>query len=199
VEVDEGVLSSDSAAGLRYAELPAAVVTAGARGIEKVLKERLPDKLSVTLFADPVTKASSLPGETREAFAARLKAAGTGGDEVKLREKLEKKKRDLEVARQSLSGRKAETWAAVGSAILSNIGLLTGKKRTVSGAGSVLSKNRMENTAEARVASLEAEVASLEASVAEIAEVDPSRFEERSVVPARSDVKVLRYDLVWVY
>ena len=29
--------------------------------------------------------------------------------------------------------------------------------------------------------------------------VDASRFEERTITPSRSEVKVLRYDLVWVY
>jgi hypothetical protein len=199
IEVEEGALAQEGPPSLRYAELPAALLTAGARGIEKTLKERLADKLALTLLADPVTKSTSLPGESREAFAARLRAEGGGEDAAKLRERLDRKKRELATARQALSGRKAETWAALGSAILSNIGLLTGKKRTVSGAGSVLTKNRMENSAEARVAALEAEVASLEAQLVALSEVDPGRFEERPVVPARSDVKVLRYDLVWVY
>jgi DNA helicase HerA-like ATPase len=199
VVVEESVLKEEGPASLRYAELPGFVVSAGARGIEKALKERLPDKLAVTLLLDPVTKSSSLPGETRDAFAARLRSAGGDEDTARLREKLEKKKRDLDAARQALSGRKAETWAAVGSAILSNIGLFTGRKRTVSGAGSVLSKNRMENTAESKVAALEAEASALEEQIGALATVDPQRFEEKPVVPGRSDVKVLRYDLVWVY
>ena len=29
--------------------------------------------------------------------------------------------------------------------------------------------------------------------------IDPERLQPRAVVPGRSDVKVLRYDLVWVY
>jgi DNA helicase HerA-like ATPase len=199
IELVESALKEEAPATLRYAELPESLISAGARGIEKALKERLPDKLTVTLLDDPVTKSTSLPGESREAFAARLKGEGAGEDEARLREKLDKKKRDLDAARQSLSGRKTETWVAMGSAILSNIGLFTGRKRTVSGAGSVLTKNRMENSAEARVAALEAEVGALEGQLAALSEVDPQRFEERPVVPSRTDVKVLRYDLVWVY
>ena len=199
IEVDEAGLREEGPAGLRYSELPEAVVSAGARGIEKALKERLPAKLGVTLLLDPVSKASSLPGETREAFAARVSREAASGDAARLSQKLEKKQRDLAAARQALSGRKAETWAAMGSAILSNIGLLTGRKRTISGAGSVLSRNRMENSAEAKVAALEAEVGELEAQLAAFSQVDPGRFEEKAVVPGRSDVKVLRYDLLWVY
>ena len=199
IELEESALVMEGPAGLRYSELPEAVVSAGARGIEKALKERLPDKLAVTLLVDPVTRTTSLPGESREAFALRLSAAGASADEARLRQRLEKKKRELDAARQSLSGRKAETWAAMGSAILSNIGLITGRKRTVSGAGSVLSKNRMENSAEARVAALEAEASDLEGQLAALSAVDPQRLEEKPVVPARSDVKILRYDLVWVY
>jgi len=199
IELEEGALETEGPAGLRYPELPEAVVSAGARGIEKALKERLPDKLAVTLFVDPVTKSTSNPGESREAFAARLGTAGASGDEARLGQRLEKKKRELDAARQSLSGRKAETWAAMGTAILSNIGLILGKKRTISGAGSVLSKNRMENSAEARVGALEAEVGELQGQLAALSEVDPQRLEEKPVVPARSDVKLLRYDLVWVY
>ena len=63
----------------------------------------------------------------------------------------------------------------------------------------MLTKNRMENTAEARVEALRAEVADLEAKVAELGSVDAGRFEERPLVPGRGDVKILRYDLLWVY
>jgi hypothetical protein len=155
----------------------------------------------VTVFSDPVTKTSSSPGETREDFAGRLAAAGGGDKAAKLRDKLDKKKGDLLLKQQDLSGRKQEKWMALGSAILSNIGLLTGKKKNVSlgGAGSVLSKNRMENTAEARVEALQAEIAALEEELAALAEVDPARFEETQLVPAKTSVKLLRYDVVWVY
>ena len=87
----------------------------------------------------------------------------------------------------------------MGTAILSNIGLFTGRKRTISGASSVLTKNRLENTAEARVDALKAEIADLESQLASASAVDPARFEEKKVVPARTDVSILRYDVVWVY
>ena len=83
--------------------------------------------------------------------------------------------------------------------MLSNIGLLTGRKRSVSGVGSVLSKNRMEGTAEARLEALRSEAAELERQLAEATVVDPSRFVEESIAPVRGGVGLLRYDLVWVY
>jgi len=66
-------------------------------------------------------------------------------------------------------------------------------------AGSVLSKNRMETNAEARVEQLQQEITALEAELQALAAVDPKRFEERTLTPARGGVKILRYDVVWVW
>jgi hypothetical protein len=197
--VDEAALAPQPARPVRHAALPDWLVSSGARGVERVLKERLSDKLAQEIWYDPVTKATSAPGEDAAAFAARLQTSGAGSQAEKLRERLDKKRRDLATAEQDLSGRKTEKWAALGTAILSNIGLLGGRKRTISGAGTVLTKNRMENTAEARVETLRAEVAELEKDLAEQSGVDPSRFQPRVARPGRSEVDVLRYDLVWVY
>jgi hypothetical protein len=198
LEVDESQIAV-TANALRYADLPAYLSKGGARAVEKALKERLPDKLAATVFTDPVTGAVSTPDEDREAFAARLATTGGGVKEAKLAQKLEKKRRDLAASEEDLSGRKTEKWAAVGGAILANVGLFGGRKRTISGAGGVLSKNRMENTAEARVAALKAEVAELERQMAEMRAIDPARLLPQTVVPARTHVKLLRYDLLWVY
>ena len=159
----------------------------------------LPDKLALTLLHDPVTDETSRPGETREAFAARLTAEGGGDAAAKLRERLEKKRQDLAVREQEVAGRRQEKWMALGSAVLRNIGLLTGRKRSVSGVSSVLSKNRMEGTAEARLEALQAEVAELEQQLAAATQVDPARLEEQALVPARGGVKLLRCDFLWVY
>ncbi|HVD77474.1 MAG TPA: helicase HerA-like domain-containing protein, partial [Vicinamibacteria bacterium] len=150
VAVEESALTPQPAKPVRHADLPGWFAATGARGIEKALKERLPDKLALTLWYDPVTKAVSQAGEDKAAFAARLQAGG-GGTGAKIQDKLERKRRELATAEQELAGRKTEKWAALGTAILSNIGLVTGRKRTITGAGSVLTKNRMENTAESRV------------------------------------------------
>jgi Helicase HerA, central domain len=197
IEVDEAAVTTGAPAGLRYLDLPGWLAASGAKGIERALRERLDDQLTVKVLRDPVTKSASTPGETREAFAARVGAGGDAADV--LRQKLEKKRADLAVREQEVTGRKQEKWVAIGTAVLSNIGLLTGRKRTVSGVGSVLSKNRMEGTAEARLDALRAEVADIERQLAEATEVDPGRFVEESLAPVRGGVGLLRYDLLWVY
>jgi len=199
LEVDEGSVLEDAPDGLRYADLPAWLAGGGVRALEKALRDRLPDKLAVTLLVDPVSKETSRPGEGREAFAARLAEAGGGTAAERLRDRLEKKKRDLAVREQDLAGRKNEKWLALGSALLKNVGLFTGRRKGITGAGTVLSKSRMEDTAEARVEALRAEVADLEREIRDLAEVDPGRLVEEPLVPAKSGVKLLRYDLVWVY
>jgi hypothetical protein len=198
VEIDESAVGATAPAGLRYSDLPGYFAEAGAKGIERTLKERLADKLAVLTYLDPVTKERSEPGEDRTTFAARLQAMGGGDAAVRLRDKLEKKQRDLGAREADLSGRKTEKWTAFGSAVLQNIGLLTGRRRTISGAGAVLSKNRLENNALARVEALRAEVADLGRQLADAETVDPLRFEAETLVPARTAVKILRYDLVWV-
>jgi len=197
IEVDEASLTADAPAGLRYLDLPAWLASAGAKGIEKALRERLDDQLTVAVYRDPVTKAVSAPSETREAFAGRV--AGGGDAAEMLRQKLENKRGDLEVREREVAGRKQEKWLAIGSAVLSNIGLLTGRRRSVSGVGSVLSKNRMEGTAEARLEALRADVAELERRLAETIAVDPARLVEESLAPVRGGVGLLRYDLIWVH
>jgi Helicase HerA, central domain len=199
LEVAEADLQSNAPSGLRFGDLPPWLSEGGAKSLERALKDRLPDKLAVTVFTDPVTRESSDPGESREAFAARLRAEGGGAAAAKLRDQLERKKRDLAMREQDLSGRKGEKWMAIGSAVLQNIGILTGRKRTISGTGAILSKNRMEDNAEARVEALKAEVAALERELETTGTVDPARFEEEKKVPSRTGVKVLRYDVLWVY
>jgi hypothetical protein len=199
LEIDESALLTAAPASVSYGELPAFVGSPGPKGIERLLKERLPDKLATVVFEDPATKTASRPGEGRGAFLERLGAGGGGAAAEKVREALEKKRRDLATREQDLSGRRTEKWAAVGGALLSNLGLFTGRKKSISGAGTVLSKNRMENTAEARVETLKAEIASLEEDLARLADVDPARIVETTLVPTRGSVKILRYEILWVF
>jgi hypothetical protein len=199
--VDEAKLAEAAPAGVRYAELPGYLADRGsARALEKAIKDRLPGELAGVVWTDPVTKTTSAPGEDREAFAARLaqRVASAASPVAKLRDRLDKKKRDLEARQKDLEGRRTEKWVALGSAVLSNVGLLTGRKRTISGAGSVVSKNRMEGTAEARVDALKAEIAALEEELAAHSSVDPARLSSTTVVPTRTQVKLLRYGIVWV-
>ena len=199
LSVDEKALLEAAPDGLRYGELPTWLDGDAAREIERALKARLPDKLTLPAFHDPVTDETSRPGETREAFAERLKAAGGGERTRALAEKIEKKRKELAVREQEVAGRRQEKWVAVGSAVLQNIGLVFGRKRTISGVSSVLTKNRMEDTAEARQEALRAEVEALEAQYAADALVDPARFEPLVTAPVRGGVTLLRHELVWVY
>jgi hypothetical protein len=202
IELTEEELADEAPAGLRYSDLPVyATGQNGARAIEKALKDRLASKLEAVVWFDPVTQAYGLPGEDAEVLAKRLLSAGPGPQEADLRDRLEKKKRELANAERGLSERKKETWLSVGSAILSNLPLLMGRRRSVSitGANAVLTRNRMENEAEQKVEDLRAEVAELDQKVTGLMVVDSSRFEQRPIAPVKSDVKVLRFDLVWVY
>ncbi|MGE5126983.1 MAG: ATP-binding protein, partial [Betaproteobacteria bacterium] len=200
-DVDEKAVVPDAPGDVRYLDPPSWLASAGAKGLEKALRQRLDEQLTVKVFRDPVTDATSLPGETRDAFAARIGSSGGGDALDRLRQKLEKRRGELSLREQEVSGRKQEKWMAVGSALLRNIGLLTGRKRSVSvsGVGSILTKNRMEGTAEARVEGLRSEVADLERQLSELSEVDPARLTEETLAPVRGGVDLLRYDLVWVY
>jgi hypothetical protein len=204
IDLAEESLAGEPPEGLRYAELPAFMGAAtAARAVEKALRERLSDKLETTVWFDPLTERYAEPGEEAEAFAARLLSAGPGPDEAKLRERLERRQRDLAAAEAELSGRKRSKWLTVGTAILD--GILSGgrgfsrTRRGLSRVGTVLNQDRMEDAAEARVQQIRAEVAELDRQVTGMMVVDATRFEERTVAPARKDVDVLRYDLLWVY
>jgi len=196
--VDEKAVVEQAPPGIRYGELPG-WLGSGARELERALKARLPDKLTLAAFRDPLTGESSRPGEAREAFLARLAAAGGGEPARALAARLEKKKQDLAIREQEVAGRRQEKWVAVGSAVLKNIGLLLGKKRSITGVSSVLTKNRMEDTAEARLSALQAEVAALEEQLQAAASVDPARLETVAIEPVRGGVTLLREELVWVY
>ena len=197
--VDENAVSQEAPAGLRYGDLPGWLANGGSRELDRALRARLPDKLSLTAFRDPATGEASRPGETRDAFAARLGQEGGGSAARAIQARLDKKRNDLAIREQEVSGRRQEKWIAVGTAVLKNIGLFMGRKRSVTGVSSVFTKNRMEDTAEARLDGLKAEVVALESQLADATTVDPARFEELQVAPVRGGVTLLREDLVWVY
>src|SRR6185436_9007163 len=122
LEIDESALGSQAPDNVRFSELPGLLASAGAKGIEKALRERLPDKLELQQFYDPDTKATSRPGEDRQAFATRLGMAGGGKRGEQLAEQIEKKRRVLAVREQEEKGRETEKWAALGSAAISVLG-----------------------------------------------------------------------------
>jgi hypothetical protein len=197
-EVAEEAVAADSPPGVRYGSLPEWLASDAEKEIEKALRQRLPDKLSVTVYADPVTGEQSQPGETREVFVERLRVDGGGKAAEKLRSRLEKKKAVLNERQEEVEGRRQEKWFAIGKAVLRMTGL-GGRRRSTSGVSAVLTKDRLEDKAEARLAAARAEVAELEQKLKDIVEIDPERFQEETLSPTRGGVKVLRQDLVWVY
>ncbi len=200
IVVDERDFEARPSSELVYAELPAFLDKDGARAIERVLRDRLDDHFEAELIYDPVGRKLSNVGEDEYQFAAR--AGETPGNATKRRtltERIRKKRSELAIKQRDLSGRKAEKWASVGTSILSNLGIFSGKKRTVTGVGGVLSKSRMESTADKRVEAIEAEIARLESDLADLSGVDTSRFERRMVKPTKSDLTLIKYEIVWAY
>jgi hypothetical protein len=164
------------------------------------LRDRLDDRFAIDLLYDPVTRAVSRPGETADDFAARLQnAPALVTKRRSLEAKLEDKRGALAAKQQELQGRSMEKWASLGNSILSNFGLLSGRKRRVTGVSGTLSKQRMEANARSAIERLEADVAQLETELAEAGFIDTSRFEQRTVRPTKSDLTLIRYDIVWVY
>lgn len=209
---DESKVSAQPPPGVRYGDLPGFLAAVGAKGLEKAAKDRLADELAVRVLFDPATKTQSKPGESRKDFAARLEVAGGGAQTARLKEKVEKKKLDLQRATEDLEGRAQEKKAAMFKGALevgaSMLGSLFGGRRSsavstikkgAAAMGGVTSKNRMEDNAEARVEAIGGEIAALEAEIASASDVDPARFEEKTLVPPKSSTKLLRYDIVWVY
>ena len=200
-DVDESKIEDSTTATLSYADLPSYVGADGAKGIERGLKDRLDDCLALTLYYDQDSKLLSQPGEDVAAFAARVgNSPASAQDRAALQQKLDTKQRTLEQRQAEAKSRKAEKWTSIGTSVVSNVlGMLGGRKRSVTGLSGVLSKNRMENTAESRVDQLEADVASLKQQLDALGQVDASRFEQRLIKPAKTDVSLIRYDVLWVY
>ena len=188
------LLDAPPSGTFRYGDLPAWFGPSAVRVLEKSAKERLPDKLEAALLRDPVTKALSVPGESGEEFARRI---GAGSAPAAVREKLEKKRRDLAAAEAQVTGREVEKYTAIATAAADVLGGLLGRRKTLKTGkvGSVLTKSRMETAAEAKVEALRAEVADLEAQVAP---ADPSRFESVRVVPQKAQVDLLSIGVAWV-
>ncbi|MGE3983238.1 MAG: ATP-binding protein [Dehalococcoidia bacterium] len=197
--VNEAELTQNAPSGVSFAALPGYLAIDGSKGIERALKQRLDDAFSVELFYDPQSKLVSLPGETIEMFEARVENTPVVGAKRKALEvKLRAKQQALSAKKEDVKSRGFEKWASLGTSILSNMSILTGRKRTVTGVGGVLSKQRMEGSARNQVEKLEAEVAQIESDLESLGEVDPTRFESRTVKPASTDISILRYDILWV-
>ena len=200
LSADEAMFIESAPAGVQCASLPDFLRKDGAKALERAIRDRLDDRLALNLFYDGTTKSLSRPGEDANAFALRVQA---DPDEAKqrltLQNRLDQKQLQLNSKNAEVKSRKFEKWTSLFMAILSNLSIITGKKRTVTGAGGVLTKNRMENTSEARAEQLDTEIKAIQAQLETLGAVDPSRFEQRLVKPAKTDVALIRYDLLWVY
>ncbi len=202
-EVDGERLSAQAPPDVSYGDLPGfAAADDGAKVIERILRDRLDDRLQAELIYDPLTKKFARPGEDEDSFAARLgSSAGVSSKKSALDKKVAKLERDISMRGEEIKGRRMEKYMSVFTALLGNLNVFTGKSRRVktTGMGSVLTKNRMENTAESRKASLEAQLAELRAQREELDAPDTSRFERRVIKPAKTDVSIIRFDVAWVY
>jgi hypothetical protein len=196
--VAEEAVTPDPPPGLRYEALPEWMAADAEKEIERALRQRLPDKIGVTVYVDPETGERSQPGETREVFVERLRATGGGKAAEKLRDRLERKRAVLAERREEVEGRRQEKWFAIGKAVLRLAGLV-GRRRSASGVDTVLTKDRLEDKAEARLQAVVAELTELERQLKDMVEIDPRRLREETLSPARGGVKVLRQDLVWVH
>ncbi len=199
IEVEEASLVNEALQGVTYADLPAFVSVDGAKGIERALKTRLDDALSRELLYDKDTRTLSRPGESTDAFASRVQQTpALQEDRRNLERKLATKRGELDQRRQEAKSRGFEKWASLGTSILGNIGLFTGRKRTVTGVSGVLSKQRMENTAKSRIERIEDDVAELEQQLAALSQLDYDRFERRTVKPTTAAVSLIRYEILWI-
>jgi hypothetical protein len=203
LSVDDSRLSDTTSAQLSYGDLPGFAAAAdGPKAIEKALRDRLDDRLAAELIYDPVTKRFSNLGEDEASFAARLGSTpGVSSKRDALDTKIAKLERDISTKEQEVKGRRFEKFMSIFTILLNNIVSMTGRTKRVrtTGMGGVLSKNRMENTAEGRKAALEAQLKELQQQRAELDTPDTSRFERRTIKPAKTDVSIIRYDIVWVY
>jgi hypothetical protein len=199
INVNEVDLTQDAPDGVTFRDLPGYLLTDGARGVERVLKQRLDDVFATELYYDPQSKLVSTPNESIDAFTARVEDTPVVSAKRKaLETKLRAKQQALDAKQEDVKGRGFEKWASVATSILSNISIFTGRKRTVTGVGGVLSKQRMEGNARNQVEKLEAEVLQIQTDLEALGDVDPSRFETRTVKPATTDVAILRYDILWI-
>jgi hypothetical protein len=199
IQVDETALGDGAPPGVSYGDLPSFLAVEGAKSLERALRDRLDDAFTVDLMYDPQTKSLSRPGETMEDFALRLRdTPAVQSKRRTLESKLASKRGQIQDRQEEVKARGLEKWASIGTSILSNASIIFGRKRTVTGVGGVLSKQRMESTARQRIERLQAEVAELEDELARLSSVDPMRFETRPVKPSRSDVSLIRYDILWV-
>jgi len=211
IESEESI-SAAAPEGVRYGDLPLFLASAGAKGIERAIKDRLADEFKMTVLLDKVSRMQSEPGESVEDFERRLESSVSSAEAERLRERLQRKQRDLQKATQDLEGRGQEKKAAmlkgaieVGASLFGSLfsgrssSAATTLRKGASALGGVTTKNRMEDNAESRVEALKQEIAEIESAIQDAGDIDPARFEARTVGPTKTGTKLLRCEIVWVY
>lgn len=181
-------------------------------------------KHSLTLFTWAEGKLTSQPGESREAFESRCRAQGSGKQDdraQKIRDayarkqeaiKVKRMKEQLELEKEQkiLNQRRAEE---AGTGLNTVLGLLgVGKRRSLSGINSSLSKRRMTSTAKSNLEESEemikvydAQLAELDRAMeAEIAALQSKALDlstavtETILTPLKKDVVVDFCGLIWI-
>ena len=217
-------LDSEPVPGVPFEPLPPALENRRTfTALERDLKETLLGVERLELYVCAALKTYSRVGESKEAFAERVRALAddlADQEMAALRDKvLEKKRRiedrieaeslDVERARATASARKQETFLSVGESVL---GMLLGGRKSTRVLSQTASKQRMAGTAasqlqkeEAQLASAQSEMEELEASLARDLErirADKAALAETittfPVTLERDDVRVEEVALLWI-
>ena len=174
-------------------DVPGFVREDGPRAAERALKAHLDEALATDILYDPDTRAWAGREEDPYAFAERIRQSPAFREErEKLLRQVEDKRAQVRIKREEAKGRSIDKWVSIGTSIL---GTLSGRRRSV---GSVFSKNRMENTADARADQAAAQLLELEERLRRLDAIDVGRFELKRVQPVKSDLTIRDTDIAWV-
>ena len=190
--------SATAAAGNGLRRRSPGALLADRKAVEKAVRDRLPDRLATVCWWDPATEPARPPGRApRRRSATGSRRRPRPARQVKLKEKIERRRLDLAAAERDLASRKREKWAAAGAAVLR-----TWRARLRPQAQHQRRRHRAHqgpHGGHRRGAPAQApgELAGLEAELAARARSTP-RGVERRLVPSKADVDLLRLELVWI-
>ncbi len=220
----DDVLGTEPIPGVPYEVLPPALeLRKTFSDLERDLKKTLLAVETLRLFECPPLKTWSTVGETREAFAERVRRLASdeadreaaklrdsfAAKQRKLDDRVERERMQAERARAAAASRKQETAISVGESLL---GMFLGGRRSTRVLSSASRKGRMAADAAARAREQEAqarnaeeELQALNADLArELQRLDDEaavRAEEIREVPVsleRDDVRVEEVSVLWV-
>jgi len=206
--------------GVSFIDLPDAFRSAAEwKTAGAALKGWLAAERSLALMRNTALKLASQPGETAEAFGGRCRQEAERRQEAeaaalkskyearlaRLKARVEKERRELEMDKQSLEARKMDEIVSAGETLL---GMFMGRRRSISGA---ITRRRMTSTSGARLEKSSAEHASavqeMEALQREAeAALDAldarwdeaaGQVEEMPLRPKKSGIEILEVGLLW--